>query len=111
SESASRFGGHFTGASKFAATGAHPRHRKRSIKGDACLLIASAITANETWKIYSHNRGHPFVDHVSFRARHSFKGGTGENKVQQKIALISRGPFVRCEFNRIHAGAVGRKSA
>src|SRR6266542_6039102 len=70
-----------------------------------------AITANETRKIYSHDRGHPFVDHFPFRARHSFEGGAGENKVQQEISEIGRGPFVRCEFNRIHTGAAGRKSA
>ena len=68
-------------------------------------------TTNETWKIYSHGRGHPFVDHVSFRPRNAFKGGTCENKVQQKISEIRRRPFVRCYFTRVHAGAVGPKSA
>src|ERR1051326_8419825 len=101
----------FNGAPEFAATDAHPRHRKRNIIRDSRLLIAPAIAPNDTREMYSHDRGYPCVDHFSFCAWHSFQGGTGENKVQQKISEIGRGPFIRCEFNRVHTRTVGGRSA
>src|SRR5207248_8479785 len=89
----------FNGASELAATDAHPRPRKRINKKDVRVFVSRCLktTANETWKIYSHDCGHPFVDHVSLRAWHSFKGGTGKNQVQQQISEIGRGTCTRCE--------------
>src|ERR1700757_3002173 len=94
-------------AARICAIGNEPMEKARSLLSPCCV----EVTPNETWKIYSHDRGHPFVDHFPFRARHRFQGGTGENKVQQKISEISRGPFVRCYFTRIHAGTVGQTCA
>ncbi|PYJ28052.1 MAG: hypothetical protein DME90_08825 [Verrucomicrobia bacterium] len=68
-------------AARICAIGNEPIEKTRSLPGPRSV----EVTLNETWKIYSHDRGHPFVDHVTLRSRHSFQGGTGKNKVQQKI--------------------------